>query len=687
MSLSNLNIASISSMKTLSYASSAYQNVMKRLSTGLRINSASDDSAGLYMSKKLDNQSSGTEMATQNVQSASAKINTFGGYLQGITENLQKIRQLAVQAANGVYGSSERQMINNEVKQVQGGIGSASAQANAEITGTQTELLKPVAKIAEADAIAQGYVTIKTAAEFKALLSANPLGVAGKFMLQGDIDMSSLGTVDKAVITNTFRGTLDGNGYSINNLTINATGNNSGLFGYVDNAKIKNLALYNTKITSTANVSGIGALAGAVNWGNIDNCSVVNTQINAINSSAVGGLVGSHWYGTITACSAQGNIIGKNTVGGLLGLSRGNNVSSSSSSCDVTATGDQAGGLAGAASVNANISSSYATGRVSGVNEVGGFVGNVTEATVNNCFASGDATANNNSVGGFAGFMYGYDGDARISNSYSLGYAKGNTGVGGFVGDVTDAYSYIDHCYSRGNADGVTNVGGFAGSTSTSDGGVTTSWSDGEAKGTTNVGGFLGTYIDGINSGNSWNKDKSGNSTSAGSGATGYTNATMPTLSTIFSTWNTSLWDLTGERPELKSFVPSDFSVQSGATVSNRYTIKNFGINYTGSSSLDVSTVDNARRTIQNADDMLAYFASLNAKTGAAITALGSQVNSNMSRNEGFLAGNSAIKDADIAKETAKLAKYQMAQNFASTVLQQAGKLNGDFMLGMYRNM
>ena len=81
---------------------------------------------------------------------------------------------------------------------------------------------------------------------------------------------------------------------------------------------------------------------------------------------------------------------------------------------------------------------------------------------------------------------------------------------------------------------------------------------------------------------------------------------------------------------------------------------------------------------------MLAYFASLCTKSGSAINALGNQPSSNDIRNNGVLASNSIIKDANFAEESLQLAKSKIMQNFTTTMLQQTKKIRKDFLLGVY---
>jgi flagellin len=91
---------------------------MQRLSSGLRINSAKDDAAGLAISDRMTSQIRGLNQAARNSNDAISLTQTAEGALGGISDNLQRMRELAVQAANGTNSSSDRASIQNEVSQL-----------------------------------------------------------------------------------------------------------------------------------------------------------------------------------------------------------------------------------------------------------------------------------------------------------------------------------------------------------------------------------------------------------------------------------------------------------------------------------------------------------------------------------------------------------------------------------------
>jgi flagellin len=88
---------------------------MEKLSSGLRINRAGDDASGLAVSEKMRSQIRGLQQAERNIQNGVSFIQATEGYLQGTQDMLQRLRELAVQSANGIYSDEDRMQIQVEV--------------------------------------------------------------------------------------------------------------------------------------------------------------------------------------------------------------------------------------------------------------------------------------------------------------------------------------------------------------------------------------------------------------------------------------------------------------------------------------------------------------------------------------------------------------------------------------------
>lgn len=356
-------------------------------------------------------------------------------------------------------------------------------------------------------------------------------------VLTSDIDMSSISNwTPIGTERNKFNGTFDGNGHIIENMVIQSSEDNVGLFGYMElGGIIKNIGLKNVSIKGNENVGG---LLGAGN-GTIHNCYVTG---NIIGNASVGALTGymtnsgevsdSYFTGSVTGENTIGGLVGYNNgeinnsyikgsvdgiesnIGGLAGYSNGNisncyvegNVSgmrgyigglvgkSSGSICDSYMTGnvygkrDCIGGLVGEIENSATICNSHSNANVEGLGDyIGGLVGYVSSGSIYNSYATGDVTGGRDAVGGIAGFVY-YLGN--IHNSYATGNVTGKWFVGGVAGGHDGE---IKDSYALGNVTGEWYVGGLAGNNS---GKISNSYTLGSVTGGTYVGGITGEMSD-----------------------------------------------------------------------------------------------------------------------------------------------------------------------------------------------
>ncbi len=289
-----------------------------------------------------------------------------------------------------------------------------------------------------------------------------------------------------------FTGNFDGKSHVIDGLYINrGSENNIGLFGQNWSSKsISNLGLTNVDITGRYDVGGLvgDALAltinnsyvtGTINGNNSvgglmgyanDNTSITNsyTSVNLTGNNNLGGLLGykdSSSNLSISDSYTTGSINGNSNLGGLVGnvAANASTISNSYSTATVSGSGQLIGGLVGrlypSTSQN-NISNSYASGDVSGDDNVGGLVGYSYRGQINNSYSSGNVSGDDN-IGGLVGNVYG----TTINNTYSSGDVTGNHKVGGLVG-FYDGYETISNSYASGAITGVSRVGGVVGALS-----------------------------------------------------------------------------------------------------------------------------------------------------------------------------------------------------------------------------
>ncbi|HEU0197061.1 MAG TPA: flagellin [Nevskiaceae bacterium] len=126
----NTNVSSLIAQQNLSTSESSLQTAMQRLSSGLRINSAADDAAGYAIANGMTSQINGMEQAENNANDGVSMVQTASGALQQIDNNLQTIRQLTVEAANGTNSQTDDSYIQTEVNQDLAEIDRVSQQTN-----------------------------------------------------------------------------------------------------------------------------------------------------------------------------------------------------------------------------------------------------------------------------------------------------------------------------------------------------------------------------------------------------------------------------------------------------------------------------------------------------------------------------------------------------------------------------
>ena len=126
----NTNIASLNAQRNLSSSQSSLMTSMERLSSGLRVNSSKDDAAGLAIATRMDAQYRGINVAIRNANDGISMAQTAEGALATVSEILQRMRELAVQAQNGTNGTTDRANLDTEYQQLSSEITRLAAQTS-----------------------------------------------------------------------------------------------------------------------------------------------------------------------------------------------------------------------------------------------------------------------------------------------------------------------------------------------------------------------------------------------------------------------------------------------------------------------------------------------------------------------------------------------------------------------------
>ena len=125
----NHNMSSLYADRVLGMSNDSIMKNMEKLSSGERINRAGDDASGLAVSEKMRSQIRGLNQASRNVENGISFIQTTEGYLNETTDILQRVRELSVQSANGIYSDEDRMQIQVEVSQLVAEVDRVASQA------------------------------------------------------------------------------------------------------------------------------------------------------------------------------------------------------------------------------------------------------------------------------------------------------------------------------------------------------------------------------------------------------------------------------------------------------------------------------------------------------------------------------------------------------------------------------
>jgi hypothetical protein len=328
-----------------------------------------------------------------------------------------------------------------------------------------------------------GVKEVKTQADLEAV-NANSLARSGKYMLTNNITLSLVGSGWEPVgnYNARFTGIFNGNGHTISGLWIDkaeATGMRYayiGLFGAIgENGAVKNL-----KVIADDSKGGIrgyeyvGAIAGAIFYGSIDNCHS-DGKIAAAYQNA-GGIAGyMDNRAVIKASGSSGFVfVEKFNGGGVVGKMVSGTIENSYSTGEISGGGVSShfGGIAGYF-VDGMIVKSYSTASITGQNFLGGIAGYVQEinALISASYFNGSVKAVGRNAGGIAGYMD----KSGIINCYSAGEISAIDTVGGIAGVISERYGFAAYSYSIAKVEGTgadteglgsfgSDVGGIVGS-------------------------------------------------------------------------------------------------------------------------------------------------------------------------------------------------------------------------------
>ena len=430
----NTNLSSLIVQSNLKLSTNGLNTAIERMTAGFKINHAKDNAANFSINTKISSKLSSYYVAQDNASMGLDMMTCAMDSLDLISSHLSRIRDLAEQSANGTYGENSLKAIRAEVNARADEILQLYQTTNyngirlfgefkepkyiEEVTVRETESMVSLESVDANQTLAKGDYSISTAEELVKLAEITNNGLlteGSKFVLADNIDLAAYSNwTPIGNNTNSFKGTFDGNGYSVQNLHIdNELEDYQGLFGF-STGKIQNLGLENVNITG---------------------------------HNFVGAIAGNGYYTSIINCYVSGKVNGNDNVGAAAGSMDHSAVDYFYSDANVFASGNAVGGLLGR-SYHSRVSSSFFKGDISGNIYVGGLVGTLQDGSsqIIGSFSIGNNVKANNYAGGIVGYVK----NARIVDSYSeecsISCAKfAGAAVGNFYnGTIINSYSIAD---------------------------------------------------------------------------------------------------------------------------------------------------------------------------------------------------------------------------------------------------
>jgi flagellin len=686
----NTNVASLNAQRNLNTSQGQLATALQRLSSGLRINSAKDDAAGLAISERFTTQNRGLNQAVRNANDAISLSQTAEGALGEYGNILQRVRELAVQSANATNSSSDRQALNGEAQQLLQELGRISTQTQFNgqnvLDGSFTAAQFQVgANANQTISVSIGDASTKALGAYQ--YNNDSSQVSGTALASGDL------TINGVNVGASESGSAEDIVTAINSVTSQTSVTASAhTVVAATNSPVRNQSLQSGDLV--INGVNIGAVAGS------NNTSVQGANlVNAINArSAAHGVTASAnaVTGAITLTSNTGKTINVTTSNGNAGANRlenatgfevaGNTATRSintvtfanggvgNSSIDVT-TNVEAGDSLQVGSTTYTFVASGATGNQINVGADAGATNDaifakltadgVTNGVVTQAGGAGTAvtvtstiftaTSSNHSIT----YTPGGAGVATVNNTAGTGAAVGDTVV---VGGVT--YEF----YMPGSTYGGSNVGVQLGTsdsvTATNFAGAVTaqySAANTNVQVSTNVGGVVTLRSDLFGStalsGTEGVSTGTANGVVIGAGTAGTDGAyTASVTRGTISLTSSSAYQVEGNNPGLAGLSTASASLTSISTI-------------------DISSVSGANSAISLVDGALDQVSKLRADLGAVQNRFESTIANLSATAENLSAARSRIRDADFAQETAALTRGQILQQAGTAILAQANAL------------
>jgi flagellin len=640
----------------------AQQNAMARLSSGLRINSAKDDAAGLAISDRMTSQTRGLAVAVRNAGDGISLAQTAEGALGSIGTNLQRIRELALQSANGSNTAVDRKAIQVEVQQLKDEIQSISDRTN--FNGK---------KLLDGSF---GSTTLQTGANVGENINVSLSGARTDQLGAGQsAGVSTVGSTANSRANSMAAGDMIINGVAVGAALAGADGSST------TKQDFSGIAIA-AAINAVSDKSGVTAIvnANSVQGANVASVTAAATtfSINGASITASGTGVAANLLSDLKSVADQINLSKDQTgvtasideknlkAGVILTAADGRNIDISADASSIGVglnpfAETYFGGVTLVSKTGADIDITSSTGNsLENVGiETGSYKGGISTAVSGALkgltMMAGDLVINGVSI---AAAQYSYDTassvtriNSAIANAAAINLSSDKTGVTAQAGPTTVT--------SNG-------VAANTGDTLTLNG-----VSIAVAAGTTGTTAEqVGLFVDAVNAKSSQTgiravvNDASKFTLVADDGR----NIDSTSLAGVLA--NT----ITFGTVRLTSGDQINISTNTGNMDRTGFNVGTYGSNESGQmiKDIDVSTVEGATKALSAIDNALAKVNSQRADMGAIQNRLDSTISNLQLNAENLTAANSRIKDADFAVETGELSRSQILQQAGTAMLAQA---------------
>ena len=306
MSVINTNISSLTAQRNLGMSQASLATSMQRLSSGLRINSAKDDAAGMAIADRMTSQVRGMNQAVRNANDGISLAQTAEGALSAVSDNLQRMRELSVQAANGSLSADDRKAVQSEVSQLKNEINRVANQT----TFNGTNLLDGSKGVHSFQVGANANQTIAinslTDVRSAALGTSSSSSVTGALITpSAPTTGDNLSTLAGAAGTTS----LAVGGFKLNGITV--TGSDMTV---ADNTKVT-AAEYKTYLSQTVDaINAKSSESGVTAALNVTSAGVLSIDMTGTTTTAnpTGGIV----YADGTVAAAAGALLGIDAADG-----------------------------------------------------------------------------------------------------------------------------------------------------------------------------------------------------------------------------------------------------------------------------------------------------------------------------------------------------------------------------------